>query len=99
MNPIFKKIGFDPDSGIILGRSVLPWQMLYLGTAISLSLLCAYLSWHLYEKHFLKLKAFFPMPKSPLAKPPPLSAVNPYDASDAGRPARENSRPVSNKNQ
>jgi peptidoglycan/LPS O-acetylase OafA/YrhL len=68
MNPIFTSIGFNPDSGIVLMRSVLPWQMLYLLTAISLSLLCAFLSWHLYEKHFLRLKAFFPVTKSSLVE-------------------------------
>jgi peptidoglycan/LPS O-acetylase OafA/YrhL len=74
MNRIFSKIGFDPESGIIIGGSVLPWQMLYLGVTISFSLVIAYLSWHLYEKHFLKLKAFFPMPKRPLVEPVQPSA-------------------------
>jgi peptidoglycan/LPS O-acetylase OafA/YrhL len=76
MNDIFLRIGFDPNSGFTVGGLILPWQILYLGTAISLSLICAYLSWHLYEKHFLKLKSFFPMPKRPLAaEPSQLSAT------------------------
>lgn len=83
MNDVFLKIGFNPDSGFVIGGSILPWQMLYLGTAISLSLICAYLSWHLYEKHFLKLKSFFPMPRRPLEDPPQLSATSFCSALDA----------------
>lgn len=75
MNDIFLRIGFDPNTGFVIGRSILPWQMLYLGTAISFSLICAFLSWHLYEKQFLKLKSFFPMSKRPLAEPLRSSAT------------------------
>lgn len=66
MNPILTKIGFNSDLGRTVKGSTLPWQMMYLGTAISLTLVCAYLSWHLYEKHFLKLKTFFPVAGSPV---------------------------------
>jgi peptidoglycan/LPS O-acetylase OafA/YrhL len=83
MNDVFLKIGFNPDSGVVIGGSILPWQMLYLGAAISLSLICAYLSWHLYEKHFLKLKSFFPMPKRPLVEPLQSSANSFRGALDA----------------
>ena len=57
---LFAKLGFGPHTGITIGGSVLPWQILYLAVSISASLVVAYLSWHLYEKHFLRLKAFFP---------------------------------------
>jgi len=83
MNDVFLKIGFNPDSGFVIGGSILPWQMLYLGCAISLSLICAFISWHLYEKQFLKLKAFFPVPKrshTELLHPPAISLCSSSDA-------------------
>jgi peptidoglycan/LPS O-acetylase OafA/YrhL len=39
---------------------MLPGQLLYIALAITLSFILAYLSWHVYEKHFLKLKVLFP---------------------------------------
>lgn len=69
MNPIFTKIGFNSDYGRTVKGSTLPWQALYLGAAISASLVCAYLSWHLYEKRFLRLKSFFPAPRQPAGPP------------------------------
>jgi peptidoglycan/LPS O-acetylase OafA/YrhL len=83
MNDVFLKIGFNPDSGVVIGGSILPWQMLYLGAAISLSLICAYLSWHLFEKHFLKLKSFFPMPKRSHPELLHSSAISLCSSSDA----------------
>ncbi len=83
MNDVFLKIGFNPDSGFVIGRSILPWQMLYLGCAISLSLICAFISWHLYEKQFLKLKAFFPVPKRSLTELLDPSAISLCSSSDA----------------
>jgi peptidoglycan/LPS O-acetylase OafA/YrhL len=58
---LWAKLGFGPHRGITIAGSVLPWQILYLAVSISASLIVAYLSWHLYEKHFLRLKAFFPI--------------------------------------
>ena len=34
----------------------------------ALSYALAYLSWHMFEKHFLKLKAAFPMPSRAVAR-------------------------------
>ena len=90
MNRLFAKLGFDPESGVVIGGSVLPWQMLYLAVSISFSLICAYLSWHLFEKHFLKLKAFFPVPKRPLAEPSQSSADSLRAASQARTKQGEN---------
>jgi peptidoglycan/LPS O-acetylase OafA/YrhL len=59
---IFRKIGFDPggsDPTLVWG-SVLPRQLLYLILALGISYALAFLSWHLYEKHFLRLKVLFP---------------------------------------
>ncbi len=63
MNRLFEKLGFNPNRGLIIGGSVLPWQMVYLAASFAASLAVAYLSWHLYEKHFLRLKVFFPTRK------------------------------------
>jgi peptidoglycan/LPS O-acetylase OafA/YrhL len=73
MNPLFAKLGFDPIAGVTLGGSVLPWQILYVALASAASLLLAYLSWHLYEKHFLRLKAFFDVRKRIVSVPAVLS--------------------------
>ncbi len=62
LNRLFAKLGFDPYSGITVAGSLLPWQLLYIAVSILVSFVIAYLSWHLYEKHFLKLKAFFSRP-------------------------------------
>jgi peptidoglycan/LPS O-acetylase OafA/YrhL len=77
MNRLLAKLGFDPIDGVTIGGSVLPWQILYVVVATVVSLLIAYLSWHLYEKHFLRLKAFFPVRKriAPVMEPPSLTPV------------------------
>lgn len=40
--------------------SELPGQIVFMVIAGALSLLAAWISWHVYEKHWLKLKRFFP---------------------------------------
>ena len=67
LNRWFEKLGFD-----VYGRgapsgagSILAKQLLYLFMAIGFSYLLAFLSWHLYEKHFLRFKAAFPSGRIP----------------------------------
>jgi len=43
-----------------------PMQLVFYGVATGLSLGLALLSWHLFEKHMLKLKDYFPYGKSPV---------------------------------
>ena len=43
--------------------SSIPGQLVFFPIVFALSLLCAVLSWYLFEKHFLKLKKFFPTDK------------------------------------
>ena len=43
--------------------SSIPGQLVFFPIVFSLSLVLAVLSWHLFEKHFLKLKKFFPTDK------------------------------------
>jgi len=52
--------GFTIQSFPRLGRSELPGALAYTLIGMSISVSLAFLSWHLYEKHFLKLKRFFP---------------------------------------
>jgi peptidoglycan/LPS O-acetylase OafA/YrhL len=75
MNRVFTKLGFDPLSGVTIKGSVLPWQILYIVVASAASLVLAYLSWHLYEKHFLKLKAYFSVRKRAVAAQPALPLI------------------------
>ncbi len=44
MNRLFAKLGFDPNAGVTVGGSVLPWQVLYLAVSIPASVAVAYLS-------------------------------------------------------
>src|SRR5438067_11111815 len=74
-NRLFAKIGFNPDHGIVIGPTVLPWQMWYILVSTAASLAVAYLSWHLWEKHVLRLKVLFPTRKRRLAaKGQPMEA-------------------------
>jgi hypothetical protein len=60
MNRLFGKLSFDSNAGVMVGGSVLPWQILDFVVSISASLVVAYVRWHLSEKRFLRLKAFSP---------------------------------------
>ena len=58
----------------------LPALLVHLGACLATSVGVAYGSWHLYEKHFLKLKRFFeyhpPVPSSPpTPKNPPTAPL------------------------
>jgi peptidoglycan/LPS O-acetylase OafA/YrhL len=53
---------YGPSQFRIVFGSQLPGQLLFSLLVISLTFFAAALSWHLYEKHFLRLKRFFEMP-------------------------------------
>lgn len=61
---------FDPTT-LQIGGTFLPGLLVFYTITFSLSLVAALISWHLLEKHFLKLKDWFPMDhsKSQQAKP------------------------------
>ena len=67
LNRWFEKFGFDVQgrSAPSSAGSIMPRQLLYLFMAIGFSYLLAFLSWHLYEKHFLRLKTAFPSGRIP----------------------------------
>lgn len=44
----------------MIGSSQLPGQMVFYAISITLTVVVAMISWHVYEKHFLKLKKLFP---------------------------------------
>ncbi|HVE78266.1 MAG TPA: acyltransferase [Gemmatimonadaceae bacterium] len=52
--------GFDVLDLPIVAGSRLPAQLVFFVVASAISYVLAWLSWHLYEKHFLKLKDLFP---------------------------------------
>lgn len=53
---------YPPDQLLTLGGSKLPGQMLFYVGTISFTFVVAFLSWHCWEKHFLKLKRSFVLP-------------------------------------
>jgi len=63
-NPVmffFEETGFRPGTTFpTLGESHLPGSLVQLAAGIGVTTLLALASWHLYEKHFLKLKRLFP---------------------------------------
>jgi peptidoglycan/LPS O-acetylase OafA/YrhL len=48
-------------SRVTLGGSQVPGRLLFTGLVVAVTLAAALLSWHVYEKQFLKLKAYFPL--------------------------------------
>jgi len=67
LRALVRDAGFTPERAPAVLGSRLPAQVLFYVIATSLSFVAALLSWHLYEKHFLRLKRFFPEPRRPAA--------------------------------
>lgn len=67
LRAVVRDEGLTPEKVPAVLGSHLPGQILFYAVATALSFAAAYLSWHLYEKHFLRLKRFFPKPRQPAA--------------------------------
>ncbi len=93
-NRLFEKIGFNPYGSVPMAGSVLPLQFLYIVIAISASFAAAYLSWHLFEKHFLRLKTLFPKGGPRNVSPAAVDALPPASIplGDAPLPSAEAAR-------
>ena len=63
LRAVVRDEGFTPERIPAVLDSHLPGQIVFYVVATALSFAAAYLSWHLYEKHFLRLKRFFPEPR------------------------------------
>jgi peptidoglycan/LPS O-acetylase OafA/YrhL len=73
----------------IAGSSV-PGAIAFTAIAISISLVIALLSWHLYEKHFLRLKRFFPRREGDITNMPRASKLPDFSGqSTLSAPPRE----------
>ncbi len=59
-----ERLGFGISAFPRVANSDVPGAIAYSLIAITLTTLLAFASWHLYEKQFLKLKRFFPLPSS-----------------------------------
>jgi peptidoglycan/LPS O-acetylase OafA/YrhL len=58
---ILYKFGFTPDGDVAPGYTTLPRLTLFFVLTLIGCALIASVSWHLFEKHFLRLKSLFPM--------------------------------------
>ncbi len=66
--------------------SELPGQLLFYAVSTAATLVLAWLSWHCFEKHFLKLKRFFPAKRRRAGTPAPAGASWQAGAAPPGDP-------------
>jgi peptidoglycan/LPS O-acetylase OafA/YrhL len=64
---ILNRFVFDPDAATNPAHAVLPRIALFFALTMIACVLVATVSWHLFEKHWLGLKSFFPMANRPAA--------------------------------
>jgi len=77
-------LGFSADRFPTVGGSHIPGVLLFAAVATGVSVVLALISWHCYEKHFLKLKRWFPYGHASGAGPVP--ALEPHEPFPATRP-------------
>jgi peptidoglycan/LPS O-acetylase OafA/YrhL len=80
---------FDKNSGPLILDSAIPRWTAYVIVAGLASVLAALISWHLMEKHFLKLKRYFP---SGAATPPSSKANDSSPSESAGPTSKHGSK-------
>ena len=61
LRAVIRDTFFGPERFPMVANSQLPGQIMFYALATAVTLVSAVLSWHLYEKHFLKIKTLFPM--------------------------------------
>jgi peptidoglycan/LPS O-acetylase OafA/YrhL len=73
---------------LAIGNSQLPGQIIFAAICFPTFFAAAFLSWHLFEKHFLTLKRFVPMGNAATARPQRQAGVDRADMTTAvGGPA------------
>ena len=75
---VFERVGLTILGFPRIGGSSVPGAIVFTLVAISVSLLIALLSWNLYEKHFLKLKRFFPRREGDITNMSPASMTSDF---------------------
>jgi peptidoglycan/LPS O-acetylase OafA/YrhL len=58
---VLREFWFDPNDSFVVRGSRIPAQVLFFVVAVAATFAVSWFSWHLFEKHFLKLKDWFPM--------------------------------------
>jgi peptidoglycan/LPS O-acetylase OafA/YrhL len=79
---LLARVGFGIQALPHVGGSDVPAAIAYTLAALSMTTVLAYASWHLFEKHFLALKRYFPLSSKPTAPLTPLKDVDDSRSSD-----------------
>jgi peptidoglycan/LPS O-acetylase OafA/YrhL len=90
---VFRDLWYGPKQFWEVGGSQIPGQLIFYVLSIGASLVCAFVSWHAFEKHFLGLKRFFDTKREPRSshvahgpgsETPPAVCATPLAAATGG---------------
>ena len=81
-------LGFTADKWPTVMGSHVPGVLLFGLVSTSMSVIFALISWHCYEKHFLKLKRLFPYQRAPTLQPREAPIVAPVILQQSIQPVR-----------
>ena len=63
LRAVIRDTAYGPSKFLIMFGSQMPGQLIFYAMAMTITIFAAWVSWHVWEMPFLRLKRFFPMPK------------------------------------